>query len=241
MLAPSQATLWRCSASQRDATCSALHRLFNLRRHFAAQPHPADRAARPGAAGGQHGHQAGGRGDGVGLGLGGVTALPCCCLLMDQLQQQSAWCALSRSFTRSPMFPMGMNCILRTFEVPARSDGVLTPAISVVSAIQGIQFQTNISNGACGTACVGASTGCLALPLHSHGHHGATTCSYRGGNLYRNIRAAVPPPAIWNTAHSLSLLSSYDPVVFVQRSDRYVFLAKTASVVQSRHHASSAW
>lgn len=28
------------------------------------------------------------------------------------------------------------------------SDGVLTPAISIVSAVQGIQFQTNISNSA---------------------------------------------------------------------------------------------
>ena len=32
------------------------------------------------------------------------------------------------------------------------SDGVLTPAISVVSAIEGIQYQTHISNGVCRSA-----------------------------------------------------------------------------------------
>ena len=44
--------------------------------------------------------------------------------------------------------------MLRFFDVAiaGNSDGVLTPAISVVSAIEGLQYQTGISNGALGLA-----------------------------------------------------------------------------------------
>ena len=31
----------------------------------------------------------------------------------------------------------------------AAADGILTPAISVVSAVEGIQYQVNMSNGEC--------------------------------------------------------------------------------------------
>ena len=44
-------------------------------------------------------------------------------------------------------------------------DGILTPAISVVSAVEGIQFQVSMSNGECTLAAADAAADGLALLL----------------------------------------------------------------------------